>query len=88
MDTDGGLYFHKHSIKGKLYLNIGLTYTSYSKPLLQFVYNFLLKLNFHPKLRKKSVNLYQYYEIKKYFDIIGTSNSHIMNRWKEYSKIK
>lgn len=88
IDTDGGIYFHHHKTNGFLCFNLGLCFTSHSTPLLNFVCQLLLKLGFHPKRGSKHIYLYQYNEIIKYFDIIGTNNSHNLKRLKQFVKQK
>lgn len=88
IDTDGGLYFHKHKTCGYDCFNLGLAYTSYSKPLLKFAHDTLVKFGFSSKLKEKCLFLYRYEEIVKYFDIIGSSNNHHTQRLKEFIKLK
>lgn len=88
IDTDGGLYFHKHKTHGHDCFNLGLAYTSYSKPLLEFAHNTLLKFGFTSRMKEKGLFLYRYEEIVKYFDIIGSSNNHHIERLKEFIKLK
>lgn len=75
VDTDGCIYSHKHITQGFPCLNYGLTFTNYSKPLLDFAYDVLLREGFTPKLKKHGVYLYRQNEVKRYFDIIGSSNN-------------
>ena len=37
IDTDGGIYYHQHTVNGNQYFNIGLTFTNNSLPFLTFV---------------------------------------------------
>ena len=89
IDTDGGIYFHKHITKGIRYRHMGLCFTSYSRPLLTFVYKMLLDFNISAKINKNGrVFVYDRMEIKKYFDKIGSHNNHHVKRFKSYNGSK
>ena len=78
MDTDGGLYFHKHWSNGIKYRNLGLCFTSWSKPLLTSVYKVLEKYKIKFSVDNgQRIYIYSFKEIEKYFSIFGTSNSKI-----------
>ena len=85
VDTDGGVYFHNHIVRGKRYLNFGLTFTNASRPLILGAKNILerneLKV-FMPRVRHLYV--YDFDQIKQYFKIIGSSNSKHLERFKFY----
>lgn len=87
-DTDGCIYYHKHSSYGFRYFNLGWTFTNHSKPLLEFAYITLLNNGFTPKIRTHSVYLYRESEVVKYFDIIGSHNQHHLRRLEYYKEIK
>ncbi len=81
MDTDGGLYFHRHWSNGIKYRNLGLCFTSWSSPLLQSVAKVLESHNFKFSIDdNQRIYIYALGEIKKYFDIIGTNNSKIRKK--------
>jgi intein/homing endonuclease len=40
VDTDGCLYIHQHKVGGKLYKNLGLCFSSYSKITSLYSFNF------------------------------------------------
>ena len=82
IDTDGGIYFHKHTVCGNKYFNIGLTFTNSSIPLLIFVEKILLELDFSPKMshRRKDVFLYREAEVIRYIKMIGFHNPHHLRR--------
>jgi len=78
IDTDGGLYFHKHWSRGIRYRNLGLCFTSWSKPLLISVYKVLEKYKIKFSVdNDQRIYIYSLKEIEKYFSIFGTSNSKI-----------
>lgn len=85
IDTDGSVYFHKHKTNGINYLNMGLTFTNHSKPLLYGVNNILLANHFTPSIvRDKKIYIYKLDEIKRYFKIIGSSNPKHIGRFNFY----
>lgn len=85
MDTDGGVYFHKHKIKGISYTNFGLTFTNHSRPLVNGVIKVLNSYGFMPSLvADKRIYIYDLKEIKRYFGVIGSSNPKHKNRLEVY----
>ena len=84
IDTDGGIFTHKH---GKN-LNLGLTFTSHSIPLLNFVLQIFLKVGYHAKLAGDGIYLYRESEVVKYAREIRFSNNHHIERLNNYIKTK
>ena len=83
-DTDGCTYIDKHVIKGKIYLNLGLSFTSYSPRLLLSYASILKSLSFSPTVTtKKRVILRKEKEIFRFFSEIVPSNP---RHWKVYNK--
>ena len=74
MDTDGGLYSHSHTTKGIRYKNIGLCFTSFSKPLLNSVSKILTKNSIGHSIKKNRIFIYNLATIKKYLLVFGTNN--------------
>jgi len=75
VDTDGGLYFHIHWTKGIKYRNLGLCFTSWSKPLLLSVDRVLSKFNVRHYLNsQKRIYVYDLKEVKKFFEIFKPNN--------------
>ena len=74
-DTDGGLYFHKHWVKGLGYRNLGFCFTNNSKPLIaEFAKTLsLLNLNFK-KVKENRIYIYNLNEIIKFINIVGSNN--------------
>lgn len=70
-DTDGGLYFHKKSLKKYL----GWCFTSFSKPLLRNVMEVLISLKFNVK-KSGDHKLYMYSleDISRYMSVVGSNN--------------
>lgn len=88
MDTDGGLYAHKHSVGGKKYKNIGLCFTSYSIDLINQVVDIFNENKITPHISNKGRSIYLYKEeaITRYLKIFGTSNdriSKVFNEWRD-----
>jgi len=88
MDTDGGLYTHKHLVKGKEYNNIGLCFTSYSIDLINQVVDIFNENKIIPHISNKGRSVYLYKEesITRYLKIFGTSNdriSKVFNHWRD-----
>lgn len=86
IDTDGCIYLHKHFVKGKNYVNIGLCFTNYSIDLIQSIGTHLkdrgLKLSITDKGRR--IYLYSRGDVEKYLNIFGSSNERILNRYTEW----
>lgn len=81
IDTDGGLYFHKHWTKGIRYRNLGLCFTSWSKPLLKSVSKVLEKYKIKFSIdNDQRIYIYSFNEIEKYFRIFNSSNPKIRQK--------
>lgn len=75
IDTDGSVYFHRHKTKGIRYVNLGLTFTNHSRPLVYGANKILRDSNFSPSVVKnKRIYIYNLKEIKRYFKAIGSHN--------------
>ena len=90
IDTDGGVYYHRHSNCRCKSFNIGLCFTNKSKPLLDFVEHTLSDMGFHPKRSWSGENilLYRESEVLLYNREVGFRNYHQHKRLVEYLKIK
>lgn len=86
VDTDGGIYRHRHFVDGKKYNHFGICFTAYSLPLLGSVYDILVGFGFNAKIDRKGkhVFLYRKDELKRYFDNISTSNPTLRGRYKDF----
>ncbi len=84
VDTDGGVYFHRHQCNHCQCLNIGLCFTNQSIPILRFAQKTLVQLNFHPKRTPKSINLYCAEEVNRYAREVGFHNLYHLERWKKF----
>ena len=90
IDTDGGVYYHRHRTRGYKCFNIGLCFTSRSLPLIDFAESTLLHLGFTPKRSSDgfNVHLYRQPEVLRYAEEIGFHNPHHAERIKKFTKMK
>ena len=90
VDTDGGVYYHRHTSNSCKSLNIGLCFTNKSIPLLVFAKKTLERLNFNPKISSSGYNvfLYRESEVLRYDNEIDFSNLYQKERIKKYLKMK
>ena len=86
IDTDGCLYIHKHTVRGKEYNNLGLCFTSYSKKLLSSVASILEEFDIKPHIsnQNRSIYLYSYKSVLKYLDTFGSSNPRILRKYDQW----
>lgn len=83
IDTDGSVFVHRYRVKEKWYSYKKLSFTSYSKPLRRSVYEIMKSNGLNPRLSKnRDVRLDSVEDIKKFFDIIGSSNPKHLKRYK------
>lgn len=88
IDTDGGVYYHRHSIQGRQFFNLGLQFSNRSKPLLQFVQNTLVALGFTPKIDSRYVSLYKEDEVFRYVEQVQFHNPYHANRAEQFLALK
>lgn len=87
-DTDGGIYYHNHTTKGRRYRHLGMGFTSHSLPLLEDVHSIFLCLKFPAKINYSGhVFIYDRKAIKRYFTEIGTHNIHHLKRYQSYIRL-
>ncbi|MDD4894733.1 MAG: LAGLIDADG family homing endonuclease [Candidatus Omnitrophica bacterium] len=84
IDTDGGLYYHKYSVKGKVYTYLKLGFGNRSKPLLQFVFKVLKRLGYKVSLGGDNLSISSGLEVKRYFAEIGSSNPKHINKFRDF----
>jgi intein/homing endonuclease len=84
IDTDGGLYYHKYSVRGKAYTYLKLGFGNRSKPLLRFVFKVLRRLGYRVSLNGDNVSISSGSEVKRYFAEIGSSNPKHISKFKNY----
>lgn len=82
MDTDGGVFLHRHKVNNKGYSYRKIAFTNRSMPLLSFVFKTLEELGFTPKIidkiENKKVWLYNEQEVKRYLQLVGTHNTRLL----------
>lgn len=82
VDTDGCVFTHNYKVNGKWYSYKKLCFTSYSKPLLESVYLILKDLGLKPrKAYFRDIRLDSIEDIKRYFEVIGSSNPKHLKRY-------
>lgn len=86
IDTDGCMFVHVHQIKGKVYNNIGLTFTNYSLELILQVAEIFHEFGVVPHISKngRDIYLYQADSVLRYLKIFGTSNSRIESVYEKW----
>lgn len=84
IDTDGCVYIDQHRYGRKTYKNICLAFTSYSKPLLESVYNLFLSLNIKSRLYRNNVKIRKEMDVYRYYQLIGSHNEKHLAKLKEF----
>ena len=82
IDTDGSVFNHRYKVNGKIYSYKKLSFTNFSEPLRQSVFNILRNIGLNPRLaQRKDVRIDSIHDMRKYFQLIG---SHNPKYWKKY----
>lgn len=88
-DTDGCIYLHNHIVKGKSYVNGGVTLTNHSRPIITQVVKVLNGLGINAKVSMGTkVYIYDFDHIKRYMEFIDTSNPKHLLKFEKYLKLK
>lgn len=83
VDTDGCVFPHRYKVNEKWYSYKKLSFTSYSKPLRQSVFNILKDNALNPRLaRDRDVRLESIKDMKKYFRIFNFHNPKHLKRYR------
>jgi transcriptional regulator with XRE-family HTH domain len=89
IDTDGGVYVHRHVVRRKRYYHFGLCFTSASRPLLKSVHKILIELGINAKIQGETrIYIYGLKETLKYFKIVGFNNPKHRDKLTTYLKLK
>jgi len=81
MDTDGSVYLHRYKSGGIDYSYVKLTFSNHSRTLLNDMVTMLRALAFSPVTDGETkVTLNRQEEVIRYYDEIGTHNSHHLDR--------
>jgi hypothetical protein len=82
VDTDGSVFTHEYKVGKKWYAYKKLSFSSRSDPLLNSVYEIMQSIGLHPRLVEHTeVRLDSINDMRRYFEVIGTSNP---KHWKRY----
>lgn len=86
IDTDGCIFIHRHSIKGKIYKNLGLSFRSYDPKLIIQVADIFREFDIMPHVSKRGTDLSLYKEgsVIKFLNTFGTSNERIYSKYDEW----
>lgn len=84
-DTDGCVYIDTHRYRQKVYENLGMAFANQSLPLLSFFKETLEFFGLHPTQKTKfRVFLRRREEIRRYFDLVGSSNEKHLKKVRQY----
>ncbi|MBU1092102.1 hypothetical protein KJ836_00235 [Patescibacteria group bacterium] len=86
VDTDGCLFVHNHTVKSRLYHNIGFCFTNSSEKLVISVAEILKKFGINPHITDEGRRIYLYSvkSVTSYLDVFGSSNPRVWNKYSEW----
>lgn len=86
IDTDGCMFVHVHKVRGKIYRNVGLSFSSCSPELIFQVADIFAEFGITPHISKRGrdISLYQENTVTKYLKIFGTSNERIESVYRKW----
>lgn len=84
VDTDGSFYAYSHTVNGRRYRHFSMCFTSYSRKVLDSVYEILISQGFGPCKGRDRVYLHKKMDIARYFDIIGSHNPKHVDKFDKY----
>jgi intein/homing endonuclease len=86
VDTDGCIYLHRHRIKEKNYVNIGLCFTNYSQELTASIAEVIKNNNIKAYVTDhgKRIYLYSASAVESYLLEFGSSNKRILDKYNEW----
>lgn len=86
IDTDGCIYVHEHRVAGKIYRNIGLTFSSRSIELIFQVAAIFEEFGIVPHIsgRGQDIYLYRAEAVERYLKVFGTSNERIRSVYEKW----
>lgn len=85
-DTDGGIYIHHHGNEKRRWHNLGWCFTNHSLPLVVNARAILTSAGITPRGNEKRIFLYAVPEIRKFMEIIGSSNPKNIDKYQTYMK--
>lgn len=84
VDTDGCVFTHSYKVNKKLYSYKKLSFTSYSEPLRQSVFNILRENKMNPRLsQNRDVRLDSIRDMQRYFKVISSHNPKHLKKYKK-----
>ena len=87
VDTDGGVYTHRHIVSGKKYVNFGLSSCNHSKPIIAGSMDILSSNGIRAYVAYgKKIYVYSFDQVGKNFNIVGSSNPKHLTRLSSYIK--
>jgi len=86
IDTDGCMFIHTHTVAGKVYRNIGLTFSSRSPDLIFQAAAIIEKSGIMPHVSLRGTDIYVYRKeaVERYLKIFGSSNDRIKSVYKKW----
>lgn len=86
VDTDGCIFVHKHTVAGKVYSNIGLTFSSRSPELIFQIAAIFEEFGIMPHITTRGTDIYLYRKeaVERYLKIFGSSNKRISSVYKKW----
>ncbi len=84
-DSEGCIYRHKYYSNAKEYSYVKIAVTNYCDEILSVFQNFLKSLGIDSVKYRNRVHIYSDTDAKRFFSLIGSSNSKNRIRFKEYS---
>lgn len=86
VDTDGCIFVHKHTVAGKVYRNIGLTFSSRSPELIFQIAAIFEEFGIMPHISARWADIYLYRKeaVERYLKIFGSSNKRISSVYKKW----
>ncbi|MDO8513882.1 MAG: LAGLIDADG family homing endonuclease [bacterium] len=89
VDTDGCVYKHRYSVRGKQYIYYKIGFSSRSVNLIESVKIILEQIGIHPKVDcRGDLRLYDTKDVRKYFQEIGSHNpKHIKKYLDSYGEV-
>ena len=81
VDTDGSVFTHNYSVKGKRYSYKKLIFTSRSQPLQLSVAKLLINFGINARISGFDVCVDSRESMRKYFDLIGSHNPKHLKRY-------
>lgn len=86
IDTDGCIFVHTHTVAGKKYQNVGLTFSSRSLELIFQVAAIFEEFGIVPHIsgRGQDIYLYRADAVEKYLTLFGSSNERISSIYKKW----